>query len=97
MDQRTEALVDDVERVGAQREDAPVVYKTRDLWNYERNADDADVELWIGPYTDLKNVLVRVRAMDAWMVRYLDTAEPTDDHVPMALIYEPGSTGRLFH
>ena len=69
-------------------DDHDVVQRARDLWNYESDAQDCDVELKIGSQCDIRSLLEVIEGHEDWMIRWLDTPEASaGSNVNAALIH----------
>jgi len=92
MEDETETLVEEIERVGRADDEREIVVRARTLGNWQSSKEDCDLELGIGAYAHLGRVLQVIGADPNWTVRWVSTGDPphvTSDghHVSIALIY----------
>lgn len=90
MREQTEHLVSKVEQQGRMREDDVIVNEVRELWNWQHNREDCDVELRIGSGADVDSILVRaIKPFADWTVRFMNTMDGPENQLAIALVYHP--------
>lgn len=85
----TQKLVELLNDAGGVHEDAEPVVNVRGLWNWQRTGDDCDVEIGVGSYADVAAMLQVIRDHPLWTVRFMNSGDPNEIHLNIALIFHP--------
>lgn len=101
MEDKTQQIVDEIEDAAQYFEETEPVQNVRELWNWQRNRTDADIEIRFGTNANLMAAIRVVKNSESWTIRFLDTMEPDIEGcmASMALVYHepvPEPEGTMF-